>query len=98
MKLAFLAPEFLPPLGGVGIYSVNLIKELSKHQDFDIHVFTPARGDNYDKESVLAYFGHRVQLHNISVARDDFVYNFAFQRQVFRQLPKYHQQYKYNLV
>ena len=98
MKLAFLAPEFLPPLGGVGIYSVNLVKELSKCEDLDIHVFTPARGDDYDRESVLDYFGHRIQLHNISVARDDFVYNFAFQRQVFRQLPKYHQQYKYDLI
>lgn len=98
MKLAFLAPEFLPPLGGVGIYSVNLIKELSKCQDLDIHVFTPARGDDYDQESVLNYFGHRIKLHNISVARDDFVYNLAFQRQVFRQLPKYHQQYRYDLI
>jgi len=98
MKLAFLAPEFLPPLGGVGIYAVNLVKELSKCSDLVIHVFTPARGDSYDKESVLAYFGHRIQLHNISVARDDFVYNFAFQRQVFRQLPKYHHEYKYDLV
>lgn len=98
MKLAFLAPEFLPPLGGVGIYSVNLVKELSKRQDLDIHVFTPARGDAYNRESVLSYFGHRIQLHNISAAHDDFAYNFAFQRQVFRDLPKYEQQYKYDLI
>ena len=98
MKLAFLAPELLPTLGGVGIYSINLIKELSKDQDLDIHVFTPARGDDYDRDSVLDYFGHRIKLHNISVARDDFVYNFVFQHQVFRQLPKYHQQYKYDLI
>lgn len=98
MKLAFLAPEFLPPLGGVGIYAVNLVKELSKCSDLEIHVFTPARGDNYDRESVLSYFGNRIKLHNISVARDDFAYNFAFQRQVVRQLPKYHQQYKYDLI
>ncbi len=87
MKLAFLAPEFLPYLGGVGIYSVNLVKELSKYSDLDIHVFTPARGEDYDRDSVLDYFGHRIKLHNISVASDDFVYNFAFQYQVFRQLP-----------
>ena len=98
MKLAFLAPEFLPYLGGVGIYSVNLVKELSKRQDLDIHVFTPVRGNDYDRESVLDYFGHRIKLHNISVAHDDFVYNLAFQRQVFLQLPKYHQQYKYDLI
>ncbi len=98
MKLAFLAPEFLPYLGGGGIYSVNLVKELSRYQDLDIHVFTPVRGNDYDRESVLDYFGHRIKLHNISVARDDFLYNFAFQRQVFLQLLKYHQQYKYDLI
>ncbi|MFC1902787.1 glycosyltransferase family 4 protein [Chloroflexota bacterium] len=98
MKLAFLAPEFLPYLGGAGIYSVNLVKELSRYQDLDIHVFTPVRGNDYDRESVLDYFGHRIKLHNLSVARDDFLYNLAFQRQVFLQLPKYHQQYKYDLI
>ncbi len=98
MKLAFLAPEFLPYLGGAGSYSVNLVKELSKRQDLDIHVFTPARGNDYDRESVLDYFGHRIKLHNICVAHDDFVYNLAFQRRVFRELPKYHQQYKYDLI
>ena len=98
MKLAFLAPEFLPYLGGAGIYSVNLVKELSKRKDLNIHVFTPVRGNDYDRESVLNYFGHGIKLHNICVAHDDFVYNLAFQRQVFLQLPKYHQQYKYDLI
>ena len=98
MKIAFLASEFLPPLGGAGIYAINLIKELSKCEDLDIHVFTPVRGNDYDRENVLNYFGHRIKTHNISVARDDFVYNLAFQRQVFRELPKYHQQYHYDLI
>lgn len=98
MKLAVLAPEFLPYLGGVGIYSVNLVKELSKCQDVDIHVFTPARGNDYDRNSILDYFDHRIQLHNISVSMDDFLYNLAFQRQVYRELPKYHQRYKYDLI
>lgn len=97
MKLAFLAPEFLPALGGVGVYSANLVKELSKSHELDVHVFTPARGNDYSRSSVLDYFGHRIRLHNISVARDDFVYNFSFQRQIFRELPKYHQQYRYDL-
>ena len=79
MKVALLANEFLPPLGGTGVYSVNLVKELSKYPDLDIHVFTPARGNDYD-------------------AHDDFVYNLAFQQQLFRELPKYHQQYKYDLI
>ncbi len=98
MKLAFLTPEFLPPLGGVGTYSVNLIKELSRYDDLDIHVFTPARGKDYDRDSVASYFGHRIKLHNISKARGDFLYNLAFQQQVFLELPKHHQKYKYDLI
>ena len=98
MRLAFLAPEFLPPIGGVGIYSVHLIKELSQHEDMDIHVFAPTRGKDYDPEKVLNYFGHRIKLHNISNANDDFAYNFTFQYRVFRELPRYHRQYKYDLI
>jgi len=98
MRLAFLAPEFFPPIGGVGIYSIHLIKELSKHEDMDIHVFTPARGKDYDQEKVLNYFGHRIKLHNISNAHDDFVYNFTFQYKLFRELPRYHRQYNYDLI
>lgn len=98
MRLAFLAPEFLPYIGGVGIYSINLVKELSKCSELDIHVFTPMRGKDYDRNYVLNYFGHCIKLHNISLASDDFVYNFAFQYQVFRQLPRYHEKYRYDLI
>ncbi|MFC1980140.1 glycosyltransferase family 4 protein [Chloroflexota bacterium] len=98
MRLAFLAPEFLFPLGGAGVYSINLIKELSKHKDMDIHVFTPARGKDYNQEKVLNYFGHRIKLHNISNAHDDFIYNLPFQYKVFRELPKYHRYYNYDLI
>ena len=98
MRLAFLAPEFLPAVGGVGVYSVNLIKELLKQEDMDIHVFTPARGKNYDPKKVLNHFGHRIKLHNISAAQDEFVYNLAFQYRVYRELPKYHRRYNYDIV
>ncbi len=50
MKLAFLAPEFLPTWGGVGTYSVELIKNLCKDENIEIHVITPARGKDYDKK------------------------------------------------
>jgi glycosyltransferase involved in cell wall biosynthesis len=98
VRLAFLTPELLPQIGGMGIYAINLIKELCKRQDMDIHVFTPSRGKDYQPEKVLAYFGHRIKLHNISKARDDFVYNFAFQYKVFRELPRYHSLYNYDLI
>jgi len=98
MRLAFLAPEFFPPVGGVGIYAIHLVKELSKHEEMDIHIFTPARGKDYDREKILNYFGHRIQLHNISTAYDDFVYNFTFQYKVFRELPRYHRYHHYDLI
>ena len=98
MRLAFLAPEFLPPVGGVGIYSVHLVKELSKQQDMDIHVFAPSRGKDYDFDKVVDYFGGRIRLHNISSAHDDFLYNLAFQYAVLRELPRYHRQYRYDLI
>jgi glycosyltransferase involved in cell wall biosynthesis len=98
MRLAFLAPEFLPPIGGVGVYSVNLIKELSKQEDMEIHVFTAARGRDYDEEKVLSHFGHRITLNNISDAYDDFVYNLSFQYKVFRELPRHHRRHNYDIV
>ncbi|MDY6917299.1 MAG: glycosyltransferase family 4 protein [Chloroflexota bacterium] len=98
MRVAFLAPEFLPPVGGVGIYSVHLVKELSRYEEMDIHVFAPTRGEGYDRERVLDYFGHRISLHNISCANDDFVYNLRFQYRVLRELPQYHCKYRYDLI
>ncbi|MEA1958959.1 MAG: glycosyltransferase family 4 protein [Chloroflexota bacterium] len=82
----------------MGIYSMHLVRELSRREDMDIHVFTPARGRDYDREKVLEYFGNRIKLHNISIASDDFIYNFAFQWSVFRQLPEYHRLYRYDLI
>ena len=43
IAVAFLAPEFLPNWGGGGTYSIELIKELSKYEDLDIHVLTVER-------------------------------------------------------
>ena len=45
MKIAFFAPEFVPTWGGVGIYSVNLVRGLSE-LGHEVHVFTPYRGIN----------------------------------------------------
>ena len=43
MRVGILAPEFIPAWGGVGIYTVELVRELSKYQDLEIHVITPKR-------------------------------------------------------
>ncbi|HII30060.1 hypothetical protein COT48_03945 [Candidatus Woesearchaeota archaeon CG08_land_8_20_14_0_20_47_9] len=98
MRIAYLAPEFVPPWGGVGVYSTHLIKELSKYRDMEIHVFTPVRGEGYDKKKVEAMFGGRVKIFNISVARDEFVYNLIFQYNVAKQLPEFHRKYHYDII
>ena len=98
MRLCYLAPEFLPTWGGVGIYSVNLIKQLSKRKDVEIHVITPERGKDYNKQKVLDYFNNKIQIHNISKASDTFFYNFYFQNAVAKNFGKLNQKYKFDLI
>jgi glycosyltransferase involved in cell wall biosynthesis len=80
MKVAILAPEFIPTWGGVGIYTVELVKELASYKDMDVHVITPCRNDVGEKE-VLKELGKpkNVHIHQISTANDTFFYNFKFQ-------------------
>ncbi|MFH1072563.1 MAG: hypothetical protein V1743_04000 [Nanoarchaeota archaeon] len=52
MKLAILAPEFVPTWGGVGIYTVELVRELAKFPELEIHVITPRRGEGYDPRDI----------------------------------------------
>lgn len=98
LRLAFLAPEFMPALGGVGTYSVELVKNLSKNKDIEVHVITPTRGRNYNKQEVMEYFGNRVKIHTISKANDSFFYNFGFQLAVLRNFKKLHKEHKFDLV
>ena len=98
MRIAFLAPEFFPPWGGVGIYSINLVRELSNFDDMEVHVFTPTKGNNYDRDEILAYFGNRIYLHNISAAGGDFIYNLFFQFKIFNKFLEYHRRYKFHII
>src|SRR3989344_1838590 len=98
MRVAFLAPEFYPPIGGVGTYSLLLVKELSRMRGIDLHVFTPRRGDNYDPEKVLDFFNNKINLHNISEAKDTFAYNFHFQKAIGSLFGKYNERYHFDLI
>ncbi|MFH1072171.1 MAG: hypothetical protein V1743_01960 [Nanoarchaeota archaeon] len=53
MRVAILAPEFIPTWGGVGIYTVELVRELARYSDLEIHVITPRLGEGYDPKTVL---------------------------------------------
>jgi glycosyltransferase involved in cell wall biosynthesis len=101
MKIAFLAPEFLPNWGGAGTYSIELVKYLSKKND--VHVITLRRqiegSDlNYTDEAILNYFDNKIQLHTITDASDTFLYNAKFQYSVFRILPRLCEDYGIEIV
>lgn len=91
MRVAFLAPEFIPAIGGVGTYSIELVKRLSN--DVEIHLFTPYRG--YD---IKRYLDKKVVVHYIGEANGDFFYNLKFQLGLFFRFPKLHKKYRFDLV
>ena len=98
MKIAFLAPEFLPTWGGVGTYSAELVKGLCSYDDLDIHVITPKRGEDYDASKIEKYFDDKITIHNISTAKGGFIYNLKFQFSILRNFNKLHNEHKFDLV
>jgi len=92
MRLCILAPEFLPIWGGVGTYTVELVRHLPKN--FEVHVVAPMRKSigtsktstfDYD---LSEYFSENVHVHFVSSASDTFFYNAAFQYACMRFVPK----------
>ena len=98
MKVAYFAPEFYPPWGGVGTYSMNLAREIGSYKDIEFHVFTPKRGKDWSEEKVLKLFDNKIKLHVISEANDQFFYNFKFQYALWKKFKEYNQKYNYDLV
>ena len=98
MKLAFLAPEFLPTWGGVGTYSIELIKNLCKDPEMDVYVITPRRGKDYDIKKVLDYFNGNIEILNLSNANDTFFYNFKFQLALLNKFRKIHKNTKFDIT
>jgi glycosyltransferase involved in cell wall biosynthesis len=98
LKIAMLAPEFLPNWGGAGTYSILLARELSRFDE--IHVFTTIRGgDNHlNLKDIEAYFENRVKIHIVSKARETFFYNAIFQFNVARNLPRIIRRERYDII
>lgn len=99
MKVCFLAPELLPNRGGVGSYSIGLIRELSRR--VDVVVVSPRRfegTETYGADEIEAYFDHKVQARVISESRDAFVYNARFQVALLRQFPALERAERFDLV
>src|SRR3989344_913170 len=98
MKLAFLAPEFYNSWGGVGIYSIELIKGLSKLDNLEIHVITPNIKQTNKKNKLKSIFNENVNIHIISNANDTFIYNLKFQAAVFKEFNKLNNKYKFDIL
>lgn len=92
-KICILAPEFVPCWGGVGTYTANLIKEL---KDYEVHVITPVRGDRYDKNELEKEF--HCKIHNLTVAKDSFFYNFKFQIALLFKFWGLHKKHNFDLI
>jgi len=103
MKIALIAPEFLPNWGGVGTYCIELAKHLSGENDVELHVVTLTRrikGSNvaYTESDILNYFNKKIHLHILANARETFSYNMRFQYQIFRKLPQIINEYGIELL
>jgi glycosyltransferase involved in cell wall biosynthesis len=99
IRVCFLAPELLPNQGGVGTYSVEILRRLAGR--VDLTVLTPlrlGRGEVYDRRRLEEYFGHGITVLTISEARDTFRYNLAFQRAVGRFLRAHRRADRFDLV
>ena len=102
MKVCMLAPEFLPVLGGVGTYVVQLLKNVPK--DTTVYVLTPMRkhvgkskigSTDFDLSSE---FGGNIKVHYICNAEDTFFYNAKFQYACAREVPKLIKEEKIDII
>lgn len=92
INICMIAPEFLPVWGGVGTYTVELVKHLPK--EIQIHVLTPMR-ESFGEEQVSSsdydyseHFGDNVHVHFVSKASDTFLYNASYQLACLQEIPK----------
>jgi glycosyltransferase involved in cell wall biosynthesis len=99
MRIAMLAPEFLPNWGGVGTYCIELVRHLSKMDDIDLHVFTVRRqtevgkGKDYTEAEMEEYFSNKAKVHALLTAKDSFVYNAKFQAKLLGELPRFRREH-----
>lgn len=102
MKLCMLAPDFFPIWGGVGTYTVELIRNLPKN--IEIHVVAPERHKlgKYDVSTsqydLSDYFSDNVRIHFVSSASDTFFYNAFFQYACYKFVPRLVKQEGINLL
>jgi glycosyltransferase involved in cell wall biosynthesis len=102
INLCMLAPEFLPVWGGVGSYTVELLKSLP--DNVDIHVVTLKRnipgfsGEDYNSEKISAVLKRPIEIHYVSTSSETFSYNLAFQIACLRKVPMLHTKCRFDII
>ncbi len=97
-----LAPEFFPVWGGVGSYTVELLKSLP--ENVDIHVVTLKRdiqgfsGKEYTSEGISSILNRPIQIHYVGKSKETFLYNLPFQMACLRKIPSLHRKYHFDIM
>jgi glycosyltransferase involved in cell wall biosynthesis len=102
INLCMLAPDFIPVWGGVGSYTVELLKALP--ENINLHVVTLRRnipgwsGKEYNSETLNSILHRPINIHYLSTSKETFFYNLAFQIACLRQVPSLHRKYHFDIV
>ncbi len=101
IKLALLAPEFLPNWGGVGTYCVEITRHLA--DKLNLHVITLTRQikgseQSFSAQDMLEYFDNKINVHVLTNAKDTFLYNIKFQYKILRTIPKLEKEFGIDLI
>jgi glycosyltransferase involved in cell wall biosynthesis len=97
-----IAPEFFPTWGGVGSYIVELIKCLPRN--VDVHVVTLKRrfGKTHiaetENEDIGSIIKRPIEIHYLSMARESFFYNLAFQLACLKSIPSLAKECKFDIL
>ena len=101
LRLALLGPDFLPNWGGIGTYNVRLTKHLM--DKIEIHVICAKH--LFKNSSIAVDHSSDIpdefienNVHYVSVSKDAFMYNAAFQLGVLKELPKLHKEYHFDVM
>lgn len=84
MNVCLLAPEFLPSIGGVGVYIGELVRHMPN--DINIVIVTPSRRTAGFRLEERVGKRKNIKVIEISIAREKFFYNLFFQAACLRKL------------
>jgi len=97
-----LAPEFIPVWGGVGSYTVELVKSLPR--TMDIHVVTLKRDIGLAANSssvdnnIDAIVKRPLKVHYLTESKETFFYNLPFQLACMVKVPSLHKKYGFDIM